>query len=234
MIVDPPLLTIRRTFQRASSAILAPFRGVATGAIADAMGGRGAVDHALKPIDPQCCQFVGSALTCETGPSDNLAILAALTMAQEGDVIVAASDGFKGSAVVGDNVALMARARGVKALVIDGMARDACGLIQARLPVFARGLTPNSCVRSGPGRVGLPTIVGGVAVDSGDVIVGDRDGVVVVPCGSFGVVLAKLAEVLQAEVALQAQIKAGLTQLGSVAALFSTDKVRFVDEPASD
>jgi 4-hydroxy-4-methyl-2-oxoglutarate aldolase len=95
-------LTIRRKFQRASAAILAQFHGVATSAIADALGGRGALDYTLKPIDPQCCHFVGSALTCETGPSDNLAILAALTIAQEGDVIVAASDGFGGSAVIGD------------------------------------------------------------------------------------------------------------------------------------
>jgi 4-hydroxy-4-methyl-2-oxoglutarate aldolase len=229
MIVDPPILTIRRNFQRPDAAVIAQFRGMPTGAIADAMEGRGALHHSVKPVDPRNASFVGAALTCETGASDNLAILAALSIARKGDVIIAASEGFSGSAVVGDNVALMARNGGAAALVIDGMARDAVGIIEAGLPVFARGLTPNSCARSGPGRVGLPVIVGGVAVDAGDVVVGDLDGVIVVPRAACATVLARLAEVMQAETQLQARIKAGATQLDAIAKLLTTDKIRYLD-----
>ena len=130
---------------------------------------------------PRCAQFVGPALTCQTGADDNLAILAALVLAEPGDVIVAAADGFSATAVVGDNVTMMAKNKGVVAIVIDGMARDSYGIVPVGLPVFSRGITPNSCVRSGPGKVGLPIVCGGVAVQPGDVVLGDRDGVVVIP-----------------------------------------------------
>ena len=119
------------------------------------MQGRAALDHHIKPVDPECAQFVGPALTCQTGADDNLAILAALVLAEPGDVIVAAADAFSATAVVGDNVTMMAKNKGVAAIVIDGMARDSYGIVPVGLPVFSRGITPNSCVRSGPGRVGV-------------------------------------------------------------------------------
>src|SRR5215470_18201511 len=185
MLKDPPLLTIRRNFVRPPRALIAKLEGAQTGHIVDAMQGRAALDHRIKPVDAACAQFVGPALTCQTGADDNLAILAALALAEPGDVIVAAADAFSATAVVGDNVTMMAKNKGVAAIVIDGMARDSYGIIPVGLPVFARGIIPNSCVRSGPGRVGLPIVCGGVAVEAGDVVVGDRDGAVVIPQGRF-------------------------------------------------
>ena len=76
---------------------------------------------------------------------------------------------------------MMAKNKGVAAIVTDGMARDRDGIVAVGLPVFSRGITPNSCVKSGPGKVGLPIVCGGVAVEAGDVVLGDRDGVVVIP-----------------------------------------------------
>jgi 4-hydroxy-4-methyl-2-oxoglutarate aldolase len=173
MLENPPLLTIRREWQRPAADKLAAFKGVQTGQAADAMDGRGALDYAIKAVDPANAFFLGTAITCETGPNDNLAILAAMALAKPGDVIVAASESFTGSAVVGDNIALCAKAKGIAAIVIDGLARDVAGLLPIGLPVFARGLTPNSCVKSGPGRVGFPVAIGGVTVTCGDVILGD-------------------------------------------------------------
>ncbi|MBV8447643.1 MAG: RraA family protein, partial [Hyphomicrobiales bacterium] len=167
--------------------------------------------------------------TCETGPSDNLAIFGALSIAQPGDVIVAAAEGFSGTAVIGDNLAMMAKNRGVVALVADGMGRDTTGIVKAGLPVFVRGVTPNSCVRSGPGRVGLPIVCGGVAVESGDLVAGDEDGVVVVPQALIEPVIRRLAEVIKAEKALQARIAEGMAVLDSVAALMQSDRVRYLD-----
>ncbi|SDR52769.1 4-hydroxy-4-methyl-2-oxoglutarate aldolase [Rhizobiales bacterium GAS113] len=229
MIVDPPLLTVRRHFPRPDASSLSALAGAQTGHLVDAMEGRGGLDAAIKPIDPQSAGFVGTALTCETGPSDNLAIMGALAIAEPGDVIVAASDGFAGTAVIGDNVAMMAKNRGVVALVTDGMARDRPGIVAAGLPVFARGVTPNSCMRSGPGRIGLPILCGGVAIDAGDVIVGDVDGVVVVPRGMLDRVIKRLAEVIEAERALQARIAGGLGVLDAIEALMRSDRVRYLD-----
>ena len=203
--------------------------GAQTGHIVDALLGRGALDHHIKPVDPEKAHFVGLALTCETGPSDNLAILAALVIAEPGDVIIAASDGFSATAVVGDNVAAMARNKGVAAIVTDGMARDRDGLLPVGLPVFARGITPNSCVRSGPGKVGFAIVCGGVAVQAGDIVLGDRDGVVVIPQTELETVVARLAEIRRMEEETQAKIRAGMTHLDSIAQLLKSDKTLYVD-----
>ena len=229
MLKDPPLLTIRRTFPRPPRELVAKLAGAQTGHLIDAMLGRGALDHAIKPVDPEQAHFVGSALTCETGPSDNLAIMAALVVAQPGDVIVAASDGFLATAVVGDNVAAMARNKGLAAIVTDGMARDLDGIVGVGLPLFARGITPNSCVRSGPGKVGLPIVCGGVAVQPGDVVLGDRDGVVIIPRADLEELVARLDDIRRAEEETQAKIRAGMTHLESIGRLLESDRVVYVD-----
>lgn len=100
MLEDPPLLVIRKSINRPPADKLARLRGAQTGHVVDAMNGRGALDPAIKPVDPTRAQFIGTAMTCETGPSDNLAIMAAIALAQEDDVIVSASDGFTSTAVV--------------------------------------------------------------------------------------------------------------------------------------
>ncbi|MBV9567409.1 MAG: hypothetical protein JO172_04665 [Hyphomicrobiales bacterium] len=229
MITDPPLLTVRRRFPRPKAESLRALAKVQTGHLVDALGGRGALDFAIKPLDPKRSSFVGTALTCETGPSDNLAIFGALTIAEPGDVIVAAADAFAGTAVIGDNLAMMAKNRGIAALVADGMARDMAGIVKAGLPVFVRGVTPNSCVRSGPGKIGLPIVCGGVAIQSGDVIAGDEDGVVIVPQAMIESVVHRLRDVIEAEKALQARIAEGLGMLEGVAALMRSKRVRYLD-----
>lgn len=229
MLKDPPLLTVRRTFERAPASLVAHIGKAQTGQIVDAMYGRGALHHAVKPVDPEKAHFAGTALTVETGPSDNLAIIAALAIAQAGDVIITASDAFTTTAVVGDNVAWMAKNKGVVAIVIDGMARDRDGIVGVGLPVFSRGITPNSCVKSGPGKIGLPIVCAGVTVHSGDVVIGDRDGVVVVPRAEADRVAENLEAVCRAEAETQAKIAKGMTHLPWVDALLASDKVQNVE-----
>jgi len=230
MLEDPPLLVIRKSFDRPPAAKLAQLRDAQTSHVADAMDGRGALDPAIKPVDPQRAQFIGTAITCETGPSDNLAILAAVALAQEGDVIVAASDGFMSTAVVGDIVSQMAKNAGAQAIIIDGMARDSQGIVEVGLPVFSRGITPNSCVKSGPGRVGFPIVAGGVAIEPGDVVIGDRDGVVVVPQRMLDQVIARVEAIREAEAKVIANITENrLSHMPRIAELLASDRVKYVD-----
>ena len=210
MIDEPPLLTIRRRPDAPAAGLLQPFLEAPTGWLIDAMAGRGAMDAAIKPLAaevPAMRRFVGVALTCWCGPNDNLALLAAVALAEPGDVIVAASEGFSGAGMAGDLVAGMARNRGCAAIVTDGMVRDRDGIVAVGLPVFCRGVTPNSCVRSGPGTVGLPITAGGVPVATGDLILGDADGVVVVPQARLAEVGARLAAVRAAEQAAEAKVR---------------------------
>jgi 4-hydroxy-4-methyl-2-oxoglutarate aldolase len=228
MIEDPPLLTIRRDITRPSAELVARFKDVPTGNLVDCMDGYGALDYRIKPIDPARAVFFGPAMTCATGPSDNLAIFGAIAQAHPGDVIVIASDSFTGTASIGDNLAGMARNRGAVAMVTDGMVRDLAELERVGLPIASRGVTPNSCVRSGPGNVGLPVIVGGVAVESGDMVVGDRDGVVIVPRARLDAVLTRLETVRKAEAALEAKVAAGLTVPSWIEELLGSDRIRWV------
>jgi 4-hydroxy-4-methyl-2-oxoglutarate aldolase len=210
MIDDPPLLQVRRQFERPPRHELAALAGLQTGYIADALGGRGALDHRIKPLVHSGGTLVGVALTCHCGPGDNLALFGALHAAEAGDVLVAAADGFTHTAVAGDLMIGMARNRGVAGLVTDGMVRDIAGLRAVGLPVFCAGVTPNSPARNGPGHVGLPVVVGGVQVASGDVVVGDEDGVVVIPRSRIAAVLARLPAIRAAESSLEEKVKAGL------------------------
>ena len=229
MLKDPPLLTIKRSFERVPADKLAALAKAQTGHVIDAMFGRGAMASAIKAVDPNRASFIGTAFPVETGPSDNLAISAGVALAQEGDVIVAASDAFERTAVCGDIVAMLAQNAGCAGMVFDGMVRDLVGLVDVGLPIFARGITPNSCVRSGPGKVGLPIVAGGVRVEAGDVIMADLDGVVVVPRAELDRVIAAVNEILVAEGETIAKVKTGLTRFGFMDEMLNSDRVEFVD-----
>ncbi len=172
-------LTVRRNFPRLPSATLDRFRNASSGWIVDANGRRGALDWHIRPLT-KATRFTGSALTVRSRARDNLAPYAALAYARPGDVLVIATDCYEEASAAGDVLLGMARNAGIVALVTDGMVRDIDGLNAVDIPVFARGLSPNSPYKDGPGEIGMPIAIGGVIVDAGDVIVGDQDGVVVV------------------------------------------------------
>jgi len=225
MIKDPPLLNIRRKFPRPAVKDIAAFAGVPTGYAVDAMGGRGGLDYRIKPLAPATSVMVGIAMTCHCGPADNLALFGALAVAEPGDILVAATDGFTATAVAGDLLLGMAKNRGLLGLVTDGLVRDVAGIAGVDLPVYCAGITPNSPARNGPGTVGHPVVVGGVAIEAGDVIIGDNDGVVVIPRGALSAVRARLSDVRAAEAALDAKVKAGLEIPDFIQAILDSDRV---------
>ncbi len=228
MIEDPPLVTLRRPTRRPSPAQIEALRGVQTGFLADAMGGRGALDYRIKNLAGLPSEFCGVALTCHAGPCDNLAVFAMLPVLTGGDVMMVATDSYVATAVAGDLLVGMARNMGAAAFVTDGCVRDIPGVLGVGLPCFSVGITPNSPARNGPGTVGLPIVIGGVAVETGDVVVGDVDGVVVVPFDRIDAVIARLPDIRRAEAALDAKVKAGLTVPDFARALFEQGRVREV------
>jgi 4-hydroxy-4-methyl-2-oxoglutarate aldolase len=228
MIDDPPLLTLRRRFQRPSPAEIAVFAGMPTGFVVDAMGGRGALDHRIKPVcEPR--SFCGVAVTVDAGPGDVLAAFGALVVAEPGDIVICAADGFEKTAVVGDLLIGMMKNRGIAGFVTDGLVRDTPGIRAVGLPCFAAGVTPNSPAKTGPGTVGEPIVVGGVAVASGDILVADEDGVVVVPYGRIGETIERLRAVQAAEASLDAKVKAGLVIPDFIQTLIDAGRFREVD-----
>jgi 4-hydroxy-4-methyl-2-oxoglutarate aldolase len=225
MIKDPPLLRIRRKFPRPSKKVLAAFAGVPTGFVTDAMNGRGALDYRIKPLAAPNEVVVGIAMTCHCGPADNLALFGALAAAEPGDVLLAATDGFTKTSVTGDLLLGMAKNRGLKGIVTDGVARDVPGILAVGLPLYCIGVNPNSPARNGPGTVGHPIVIGGVSVMPGDIVIGDGDGVVIVPRVDVDAVLKRLENVKAAEASMDAKVKAGLEVPDFIQKIMDSDRV---------
>jgi 4-hydroxy-4-methyl-2-oxoglutarate aldolase len=227
-MAEPAQLKIRRDFPRPAAEALAPFRDAPTGWVVDAQGRRGALPHWIRPLS-KAARFVGTALTVRTRPVDNLAPYAALKFATPGDVLVVAVDGSDTASVVGDILLGMARNAGIVACVTDGVVRDIDGINQVGLPTFARGLSPNSPFKDGPGEVGFPVQLGGVAIHPGDLLVGDIDGVVVVPRENVNAVGAELAQIAEKERIMEAAVAGGAKYPAWLDGVLSGDRVRFVD-----
>jgi 4-hydroxy-4-methyl-2-oxoglutarate aldolase len=210
MIEEPLPLVFAPSIERPPADVIEGFRAP-TSFIVDAMNGAGALDWRIKRLVGG--PLIGVALTCDCGPRDNLALMAAVAECRPGDVLVVATGGYVGAAVTGDLLLGVARNRGVAGFVTDGLVRDLDDLEAIGLPVFAMGVTPNSPQKRGPGSVGLPIVCGGVTVASGDVVVGDRDGVAVVPRTRIDETLKNLERVKAAEAATLERVRAGLTEL---------------------
>ena len=231
MIEEPPLLTIARDPRRPDAAQVAAFRGMPTSFVVDAMYGSGALSSIIRPLGESrdlVSVAAGPALTVGCGAGDILALLAALDSVRDGDIVLAAFDGFQGSAACGDRVCGMMRNAGAAGFVTDGPVRDYAGIVEVGLPCWATGLTPASPYTNGPGTVGLPVQIGGRQVETGDMIVADHDGVVVVPFARIDAVIAKLETIRALETALDAEIAGGLKIPPSTVELLKSDRVKYV------
>lgn len=232
MIEEPPVLTIHRPKNRPTIKQIAAFQGVPSGFVVDALFGGGALSMDIKPIGDGRdikCVAAGPALTADNGPADILATLASLNFALEGDIVVAGFGGHQGCAAAGDRVMGQMKNNGVAGFVTDGPMRDYPGLVEVGLPAWCTGLNPASPFTMGPGAVGAPINIGGQRVETGDMIVADRDGVVVVPFDKIDEVIASLERVKELEEELDAKVAAGQRTAGAIDELLKSDRVRFVD-----
>ncbi|NNE24080.1 MAG: RraA family protein [Rhizobiales bacterium] len=232
MIEEPPILTIKNKMRRPSEAQIAAFQGVPTGFVVDALMGGGALSRAIQPVgngqDIRCIA-AGPALTADCGPADILATLASLKFIQPGDMVVAAFAAHQGCAAAGDRVIGMMKNCGAAGFVTDGPVRDYAGVVAAGLPVWCSGLTPASPFSKGPGSVGFPVQIGGQEVETGDMVIADRDGVVIVPFERIDDIIAKLQHVTEIENQLDAEVADGLKVPDAIAALLASDEVEYGD-----
>ena len=228
MAAKETALTIKRNFKRTGQKLVRKFINLATGNVCDAQGRTGALDHRIKPVSKKS-RLCGTALTVDAGPRDNLAPWAALEIAKPGDVIVITTGEHLDCSVVGDIYVGMANNAGVAGIVTDGVVRDLPGINDVGIPVFARGISPNSPWKNGPGRVGLPILIGRVAVKAGDIVVGDQDGIVIVAREKAGDAARAIQTVLAKEKQMEAGVKAGLTVPAWLKAAYETKGVQYQD-----
>lgn len=121
-------------------------------------------------------KLVGTALTVKCRPGDNLYVYKAMTMLQPGQVLVIAGGGATDNALIGELIKLQAEAWGCVGFIVDGAIRDVASFEET--PLYARAVTHCGPYKNGPGEINVPVTIGGHVVNSGDIIVGDEDGVV--------------------------------------------------------
>lgn len=191
-----------------SSEKLAQLRDLGTATVYEAQGAKGALDSGMKPIDPTV-RLAGPALTVDARPADNLILHHAVLKAQPGDVLVVDAKGFMEAGPWGDVLTLQAMKLGIAGLVISGCVRDANLIIELGFPVFCRGLSIKGTGKNQPGKVNVPICIGDAVIRPGDIIVGDRDGLVVVAQDEVDMAIANSIARENKEVQQRKAIEAG-------------------------
>ena len=180
---------IFHTVRRPEPRLLEAFARLPTATISDALGRHGALNMSIRPLYENI-SMTGCALTVLCFPGDNIMTHRALQMVQPGDVLVI-DDGDHDTGCFGQKSAMLARSRGGTGAVMNGSIRDARELRADRFPIFCRGVSPRAPQKNTPGSINVPVTLGGIVIQPGDIVVGDDDGVVVVPLASAEEILAK-------------------------------------------
>ena len=163
--------------------VMMQFKTIPASNTCDVMGRNAAMNPRIRLMSsPKDQMMVGPALTVKTRAGDNLALHAALNMAQEGDVIVVTNEGDTTRALIGEvMMAYLRYTKKVAGIVIDGPIRDIDEIGQWDFPVYATGTTPGGPYKEGPGEINVPISCGEISVNPGDIILADPDGVIVIP-----------------------------------------------------
>ncbi len=162
--------------------VIDEYKKLAAANVSDCMKRSSALSSDFRLMSrPFTGAMAGPALTVNVRPGDNLMLHKALNLAQEGDIIVVSSSGVRGNALYGAVMHGFGCFKKIGGIIIDSPIRDIDQLYDMGVPVYATGITPGGPHKEGPGEVNTPIACGGVHICPGDIILGDCDGVVVVP-----------------------------------------------------
>lgn len=167
--------------ERPDRAVVNRFQGLPSSNINDEMNRLYCMHDYIRLLNPgKAKPLLGTAITVKAPIGDNLFFHRALDMAQPGDIIVV--DGASGCnrSLAGEIMMRFAQSKGLAGVVVDGCLRDLDGIEDLTMPVYAKGVTPQGPWKFGPGEVNVPICCGGQVVFPGDILVGDKDGIVVI------------------------------------------------------
>jgi regulator of RNase E activity RraA len=185
---------IVRNVPRLPDSVVERFRTAFVADVSDAVGQLYTMDTSIRPLYKPMKRLVGLALTVKAVPGDNLTVHGALNMAQAGDVLVVDWRGYTEGCGTGAGSMMPPISRGLAGVIVDGGWRDIIELQAIDFPIFGTAISPFSPPKSRPGEINVPVACGGVVVHAGDVIVGDEEGVVVVPRDYAKVIAESLRE----------------------------------------
>ena len=195
-------------FERVTPEQIARARQFQAAILCDVAGRRGTMDARVRALNP-AMKVCGPAYTVECRPGDNLMFHVALAVAQPGDVLVVDGKADTGCALFGELMSTQGEAAKLGGFVVDAASRDTDTLSGGSFPIFSIGTNPCGPTKGLPGRLSAPVSVGGVAVQPGDLIVGDVDGVVVIPRAEVDAVLDAAEQKVKAEAQRLAEIAQG-------------------------
>jgi len=182
---------------RPDAALAEGFRGLPSSNIGDQMERLYNTSSSLKSLNhiPLC----GPAFTVKVPQGDNLMFHKALDLAQPGDIIVVDGEGDRERALAGEIMIRYAMGRGLGGFVVNGCMRDLDAIETLDFPVYALGITPQGPYKNGPGEINVPVCCGGRVICPGDILVGDRDGIVIIPPEFAADILPKAKEKFESE-----------------------------------
>lgn len=196
---------------------------VSTANISDALHRGGWVKN-VKPVLSEKFKMAGQAITVRTYPGDWAKPVEAIDIGEKGNIIVIDAGGV-GPAVWGELATNSCKIKGISGVVIYGGVRDVEEIIKMNFPVFASVITPQAGEPKGFGEINIPVKIGGQIIKPGDWIVGDMDGVVVIPEEKIVEITNRAMDVLEKENRIRKEIKDGST-LSSVTELLKWEKAR--------
>lgn len=191
--------TIVDEVERPDREVVEAFEEIPSTIVSDVTGNVGlTMDEGIRPAFSGI-DMAGTAITVKEAPGDNLVIHKAITMAQQGDVLVIDCNGYTETGHVGELMCNSCQANGLAGLVIDGAYRDSREIKEMEFPVYGQGISPQGPLKQDPGSINVTISCGGVSVEPGDIIVGDDDGVAVVPRDGAEQVLDRAHKKMHAE-----------------------------------
>ncbi|ABD88262.1 RraA family protein [Rhodopseudomonas palustris] len=188
--------------------VVARFARLPVANVSDSMSRLTAAGARLRPMH-QGGGLAGPALTVKAPPGDNLMVHKAIAFAEPGDIIVVDVGGDLTNAIIGEMMLMQMVKRGVAGVVINGAIRDAGHIRGQKIPVFAAGVTHRGPYKNGPGEINVPIAIDGMVIESGDLIIGDDDGLLCVPFDQTDAVFAAATAKFEAEQKQIANIEAG-------------------------
>lgn len=201
--------TVRPDIDRPDRGIVSGFEGVPSSIVSDVTGNVGqALDSGIKPVYDGAT-LAGTAVTVKASPGDNLIIHKAITLAEPGDVLVIDANGYVETGHLGELMSASCKAHDLAGIVIDGAIRDRQDIEDMQFPVYARGVHPQGPLKQDPGSINVTISCGGVSIEPGDIVVGDDEGVSIVPKDDAEKVLEKAHEKIQSESDLRERVEEG-------------------------